>query len=55
MVMTALAKGLPVRFVPEQFLITAMRFDMVNDRVPGRDGLLLCSECTRDGVSGKTF
>ena len=31
MVMTALAKGLPVRFVPEQFLITAMRFDMVND------------------------
>lgn len=32
MVMAALAKGLPVRFVPEQFLITAMRFDMVNDR-----------------------
>ena len=32
MVMAALAKGLPVRFVPEQFRITAMRFDMVNDR-----------------------
>ena len=48
MVMTALAKGLPVRFVPEQFRITAMRFDMVNDR------LLLCSGCTRDDVSGKT-
>ena len=49
MVMTALAKGLPVRFVPEQFLITAMRFDMVNDRC--RDETAFCFAANAPGMA----
>ena len=49
MVMTALAKGLPVRFVPEQFLITAMRFDMVNDRC--RDETAFCFAADAPGMT----
>ena len=49
MVMTALAKGLPVRFVPEQFLITAMRFDMVNDRC--RDETAFCFASDAPGMT----
>ena len=49
MVMTALAKGLPVLFVPEQFLITAMRFDMVNDRC--RDETAFCFAADAPGMT----
>lgn len=49
MVMTALAKGLPVRFVPEQFRITAMRFDMVNDRC--RDETAFCFAADAPGMT----
>lgn len=49
MVMTALAKGLPVLFVPEQFLITAMRFDMVNDRC--RDKTAFCFAADAPGMT----
>lgn len=49
MVMAALAKGLPVRFVPEQFLITAMRFDMVNDRC--RDETAFCFAADAPGMT----
>nr|DAR25181.1 MAG TPA: hypothetical protein [Caudoviricetes sp.] len=30
--MTALTKALPVAFIPKQFIITSVRFDMVNHR-----------------------
>lgn len=49
MVMAALAKGLPVRFVPEQFRITAMRFDMVNDRC--RDETAFCFAANAPGMT----
>lgn len=49
MVMAALAKGLPVRFVPEQFRITAMRFDMVNDRC--RDETAFCFAADAPGMT----
>ena len=31
-IMTALTKALPVAFIPKQFIITSVRFDMVNHR-----------------------
>lgn len=49
MVMATLAKGLPVRFVPEQFRITAMRFDMVNDRC--RDETAFCFAADAPGMT----
>lgn len=49
MVMAALAKGLPVRFVPEQFRITAMRCDVVNDRC--RDETAFCFAADAPGMT----
>ncbi len=49
MVMAALAKGLPVRFVPEQFRITAMRFDMIHDG--RRDETAFCFATDAPGMT----
>ena len=49
MVMAALAKGLPVRFVPEQFRITAMRCDVINDRC--RDETAFCFAADAPGMT----
>lgn len=50
MVMAALAKGLPIRFVPEQFRITAMRCDVVDDRRRNK-----ASFCFAADAPGMTF
>jgi len=34
--MAVLAKGLPVFFIPEQFLITSVRDDVIHDRCRGQ-------------------
>ena len=47
MVMTALAKRLPVSFIPEQFRVTAMRRDMVNDRCRNQTSLLFAADTPR--------
>lgn len=50
MVMAALAKGLPVLFVPEQSGITTMRFDVVDDRRGNETSL-----CFTADAPGMTF
>lgn len=49
MIMAALAKGLPVLFVPEQFRIAAMRFDVVDDR--RRDEATFCFAADAPGMT----
>ncbi len=49
MVMAALAQGLPVLFVPEQFRIAAMRFDVVDDRC--RNEASLCFAADAPGMT----
>ena len=49
MIMAALAKGLPVFFVPEQFRIAAMRFDVVDDRC--RNEASLCFAADAPGMT----
>ena len=44
MVMTALAKGLPVRFVPEQVRVAAMRLDMIHDCCRDEPSFLFASD-----------
>lgn len=38
--MAALAKGLPVFFIPEQFLVTPVRNDVIHDRRRGQYAVL---------------
>lgn len=47
MIMAALAKGLPVFFVPEQLRITTMRCDVVNDRRGDETSLRLAADTPR--------
>lgn len=49
MVMAALAKGLPVLFVPEEFGIAAVRFDVVDGR--RRDETPLCFAADAPGMA----
>ena len=49
MVMAALAKGLPVFFVPEELCIAAMRFDVVDDR--RRDEATFCFAADAPGMT----
>ena len=49
MVMAALAKGLPVLFIPEQLGIAAMRFDVVDDR--RRDEATFCFAADAPGMT----
>lgn len=44
MVMAALAKGLPVRFVPEQVRVAAMRLDMIHDGCRDEPSFLFASD-----------
>lgn len=44
MVMTALAQGLPVSFVPEQIRVAAMRLDMIYDRCRDEPSFLFASD-----------
>ena len=47
MIMAALAKGLPVFFVPEELCITTMRYDMVNDCRRNETSLCLAANAPR--------
>ncbi len=47
MVMAALAKGLPVLFIPEQLGIAAMRFDVVHNRRRDEASLCLAADAPR--------
>ena len=49
MIMAALAKGLPVLFIPEELCITTVRCDMVNDRC--RDKTALCFAADAPGMT----
>ena len=49
MVMAALAKGLPVLFIPEELGIAAMRFDVVDDR--RRDEATFCFAADAPGMT----
>ena len=44
MVMAALAQGLPVRFVPEQVRVAAMRLDMIHDCCRDEPSFLFASD-----------
>ncbi len=50
MIMASLAKGLPVLFVPEQFRITTMRLDVVDDRRGNEASLFFAAD-----APGMTF
>lgn len=50
MIMAALAKGLPVLFIPEQLRITAVRYDVVDDRCRNEASL-----CFATDAPGMTF
>ena len=49
MIMAALAKGLPVLFIPEELCITTVRFDMVDDR--RRDESSFCFAADAPGMT----
>ena len=46
-VMAALAKGLPVLFVPEQIQVAAMRLDMIHDGRRNKPAFLFASDTPR--------
>ena len=49
MIMAALAKGLPVFFIPKQLRITTMRFDVVHNR--RRDETTFCFAADAPGMT----
>ena len=49
-IMTGLTKSLPVTAIPEEFLVTAVRNDMVNDCSCHDLSLLLASDTQRMGI-----